>query len=83
MVTLQLEVVGDRVAIFLDKAACDTLQVQTGDLVHLRHTPEGELVMERAGADYEDRHGRGRAFLKRYQRSLEVFAPPSEGAARS
>ena len=76
MVTLQLEVVGDRVGIFLDQPACETLGVQAGDHVHLRRTPEGELVMERAGADYEDRHGRGRAFLKRYQRSLEVFTPP-------
>jgi hypothetical protein len=78
MVTLQLEVVGDRIGIFLDKAACEALSAQAGDHVHLRRTPEGELVMERVGADYEDRHGRGRAFLKRYQRSLEVFTAPPE-----
>ena len=78
MVTLQLEVVGDRIGIFLDKAACEALAVQAGDHVHLRRTPDSELVMERAGADYEDRHGRGRAFLKRYQRNLEVFTPPQE-----
>ena len=66
MITLQLEVVGDCVAIVLDETARAALNIQVGDHVHLRRTPEGEIALERAGADYEDRHERSRAFLKRF-----------------
>jgi hypothetical protein len=82
MITLQLETVGDRLGVMLDAAACAALNLQVGDHVHLRRTPEGELTLELAGAAYEERHGRGRAFLRRYRRSLDVFASPQDGAAR-
>jgi hypothetical protein len=80
MITLQLQTLGDRLGIILDDAACAALNLQAGDHVHLRHTPEGGLTLERAGADYEERHERSRAFLRRYRRSLEVFASPQDGA---
>ncbi|HEY3694994.1 hypothetical protein [Phenylobacterium sp.] len=82
MITLQLEVVGDRVGIILDEAARAALNAEAGDHVHLRRTPEGELTLERAGADYQDRHERSRAFLKRYRRSLDVYSSPQDGAAQ-
>jgi hypothetical protein len=73
MTTARLEQIGDRVGLILDDEACAALQANVGDIVHLRRTPEGELVLDGPDADYDSRHGRGRAFLKRYQRSLQVF----------
>lgn len=73
MTTARLEKIGDRVGLILDEETCAALHASIGDVVHLHRTPAGELVLDGPDADYDSRHGRGRAFLKRYQRSLQVF----------
>jgi len=76
MITVQLERIGDRVGLILDEAACAALNAREGDLVHLRLTPEGGLTLEGPDADYDSRHGRGRAFLRRYRRALDAITGP-------
>jgi hypothetical protein len=83
MLTLQLERIGDRIALILDETACAALNAREGDLVHLRRTPEGALALDGPDADYESRHERSRAFLKRYRRILDAYTPGPEDAAQS
>jgi hypothetical protein len=72
MTTARLERIGDRVGLILDEAACADLNVREGDVVHLHRTPEGALAVDGPDSDYESRHERGRAFLKRYRRNLDA-----------
>ena len=73
MATARLEKIGDKVGLILDEAACAALNAREGDVVHLRRTAEGELTLDGPDADYESRHERSRAFLKRYRRILDTY----------
>lgn len=68
MVTLRVELIGDRVGVLLDEAARASLNVAVGDSVSLRPAAEETLAPKEIGDD--GRHERGRAFLKRYRRAL-------------
>lgn len=69
MIALKLEQVGDR----LDETARAELKAKAGDNVYVQRSPQGELFLEthEAAQEADDgRHERGRAFLKRYQKTL-------------
>jgi hypothetical protein len=72
MATARLEKIGDKVGLILDEAACAALDARIGDTVQISRTvPAGD--QEAHDADYDSRHERGRAFLKRYRKSLDVY----------
>jgi hypothetical protein len=74
MIALKLEHVGDRVAIFLDDEARAALHVVVGDTVQLYRSAEGAVIVEAPSLGFDGRHERGRAFLKRYQKSLGALS---------
>jgi hypothetical protein len=70
MVSCKLEQVGDRLALVLDDAQCDALNIQLGQTVRLERDGEGGLRITESWT--EDPHARGRAFLKRLQRRSDA-----------
>ena len=70
MLKLKVELIGDRVGVVLDDATRAVLNVKVGDVIALRRTAQGELVVESAEVGDDGRHQRGRAFLKRYLQSF-------------
>lgn len=74
MIALKLEQVGDRVAIFLDDETRAALHLSVGDTVQLLRSDEGKVFLEAPTLESDGRHERGRAFLKRYQKSLGALS---------
>lgn len=77
MIALKLEQVGDRLGVILDETARAELKAKAGETVYLQRSPQGELVLEthEAAQEADDgRQERGRAFLKRYQKTLDELA---------
>jgi anaerobic selenocysteine-containing dehydrogenase len=67
MIALKVEKIGDRLAVVLNDDAVAALHLKEGDTVHLE-APNGA-----AGGDASwmgDPHARGRAFLRRYNKSF-------------
>ena len=73
MIAARLERIGEAFAIRLTQNAVDLLGLSEGDAVRLTPGPDGTISIAADGPDsgYDDRHERGRAFLKRYMRSLD------------
>jgi hypothetical protein len=64
MIALKVEKLGDRLAVVLTPEAQDALALKEGDIVHLEAPGAPHSTWE------DDPHARGRAFLKRYHKSL-------------
>lgn len=67
MIALKVEKLGDRLAVVLTEDAAAALHLKEGDTVHLEAA---------SGADpgwIEDPHARGRAFLRRYNKSFGAY----------
>ena len=64
MIALKVEQVDGRLAVVLTEEAQAVLHLKEGDTVHLE-APGGE-----AASWMDDPHARGRAFLRRYNRSF-------------
>lgn len=73
MATARLEKIGDQVGLILDEAACTALGARIGDTVQITRTIEADHGPDAHDADYDNRHERGKAFLKRYRKSLDVY----------
>jgi antitoxin component of MazEF toxin-antitoxin module len=71
MISCKLEQVGEFVALVLDDDAMAALNVQVGDTVHLEPDEDGVLRRVARETWAEDSHARGRAFLRRYRRTVE------------
>lgn len=69
MIALKVEKLGDRLAVVLNEEAQAALRLKEGDTVHLEAPGAG------AGGAFwmDDPHARGRAFLRRYNKSFERF----------
>ncbi|WP_374573033.1 hypothetical protein [Phenylobacterium sp.] len=75
MIVLKLEQVGDRLGVILDEDARAELHAKAGDAVHLSRTRSGELAAEIIETGQDDgRHERGRAFLRRYRKSIDSLS---------
>ncbi len=73
MIALKVEKIGDRVAVVLNEDVLAQLGLGVGDMLTLEPAPNGvvrEVVQE---TWIEDTHARGRAFLRRYNKSFERF----------
>jgi hypothetical protein len=71
MISCKLEQVGRYVALVLDDDAIAALNVQVGDTVHLEPGDDGVLHLVAREPWTEDSPARGRAFLRRYRRTVE------------
>jgi hypothetical protein len=68
MIALKVEKLGDRLAVVLTEDAANALHLKEGDTVHLE-APNGP-----ADASWmDDPHARGRAFLRRLNKSFGAF----------
>ena len=75
MIALKVEKIGDQVAIILNEEAIDVLNCQVGGILHLEPTSDGHVLAAVTKEVWvEDPHARGRAFLKRYNRSFEQLS---------
>ena len=70
MIALKVEKIGDKVAVVLNDEALAALHLAVGDTLQLEAGGDGafQAVTREAWAD--DPHARGRAFLRRYNRSF-------------
>jgi hypothetical protein len=73
MISCKLEQVGGRVVLVLDDDALTVLNARVGDNVYLE-TGGGVVRITERETWVEDPHARGRAFLRRYQRTLDRLA---------
>lgn len=73
MIALKVEKIGDRVAVVLTEEALAALNLGVGDTLHVEPSPEGAIRVVTREFWVEDPHARGRAFLRRYNRSFERF----------
>ena len=73
MIALKVEKIGDKTVVVLTEAACQALHLSVGDTLQLSPSGDGafQAITREGWAD--DPHARGRAFLKRYNRSFERF----------
>jgi hypothetical protein len=72
MIALKVEKIGDQIAIILNEEAVDVLNAKVGSILHLEPTSDGHVAAAVTKEVWvEDPHARGRAFLKRYNRTFE------------
>jgi hypothetical protein len=72
MIALKVEKIGDRVAVVLTEEALEVLNAEVGGVLHLEPSRDGNVLVAATQKVWvDDRHARGRAFLKRYTRALE------------
>jgi hypothetical protein len=72
MIALKVEKIGDQVVLVLNEEAIDILNAQVGGVLHLEPTVDGQVLAAVTQEVWiDDPHARGRAFLKRYNRSFE------------
>lgn len=70
MIALKVEKIGDRAVVVLSEAALAELHLNVGDTLMLAPSGDGAFTALTREGWAEDPHARGRAFLKRYNRSL-------------
>lgn len=71
MIALKVEQIGDQVALILTEEARELLHAQVGGVLHLQPSGDGVIAAAPQEAWLDDHHARGRAFLKRYNRTFE------------
>ena len=74
MIALKVEQIGDRVAVVLTEDALKALGVGVGGTLHLEPYGTAAALAVVPEASMEERHARGRAFLKRYHKTFEALA---------
>ena len=73
MIELKVERIGDRVAVVLTEEVQAALRLKVGDTLQLAPTADGTLQATAREGWIDDPHARGRAFLRRYNRTFERF----------
>lgn len=73
MLALKVEKIGDRVAVVLTEEALGALGVGPGDTLHVEPSADGVLREVTRETWIEDPHARGRAFLRRYNKTFERY----------
>jgi hypothetical protein len=73
MLALKVEKIGDRVAVVLNEDALAALDLRVGDTLCVEPGRDGAVRAVTQETWVEDPHARGRAFLRRYNRTFERF----------
>jgi ATP-dependent exoDNAse (exonuclease V) alpha subunit len=75
MIALKVEMIGDQIAVILNEEALGLLNAQVGGTLHLEPMRDGTVLAAVTQEVWvEDPHARGRAFLKRYNRTFEQLS---------
>jgi hypothetical protein len=75
MLALKVEKIGDQIAVILTEEALDVLNAKVGGVLHLEPTRDGRVIAAVTQEVWvEDTHARGRAFLKRYNRTFDQLS---------
>jgi len=75
MIALKVEKIGDQIVVVLTEEALDVLNAEVGGVLHLEPTRDGHVVAAVTQEVWvEDTHARGRAFLKRYNRTFDQLS---------
>lgn len=70
MIALKVEKIGDQVAVVLSEQALAALRLSVGDTLQLEPSGDGSYNAVTREGWADDPHARGRAFLRRYNRSF-------------
>jgi hypothetical protein len=73
MIALKVEKIGDRIAVVLTEEALAQLNLSVGDVLHVEPAANGAVQAVTRETWIEVPHARGRAFLRRYNKSFERF----------
>jgi hypothetical protein len=73
MIELKVERIGDRVAVVLTEEVQAALHLKVGDTLQLAPADDGTFKATTREGWIDDPHARGRAFLRRYNRTFERF----------
>jgi antitoxin component of MazEF toxin-antitoxin module len=73
MIALKVEKIGDRIAVVLTEEALAALNLGVGDVIHVEPARDGVIREVTRETWIEDPHARGRAFLRRYNKTFERF----------
>ena len=71
MIALKVEKIGDQVVVILNEEALELLNAEVGGVLHLEPSRDGVIAAVTQEVWIDDPHARGRAFLKRYNKSFE------------
>jgi hypothetical protein len=71
MIALKVERIGDQVVVILNEEALDILNAKVGSVLHVEPSQDGVVAAVTQEVWVDDHHARGRAFLKRYNRTFE------------
>ena len=72
MIALKVEKIGDQIAVILTEEALEVLNAEVGGTLHLEPARDGGVVVSVTQEVWvDDHHARGRAFLKRYNRTFQ------------
>ena len=75
MIALKVEKIGDQVVVVLTEEALDVLNAKVGGVLHLEPAAHGHAIAAVTQEVWlEDPHARGRAFLKRYNRTFDQLS---------
>ena len=74
MIALKVAQVGEGMALLLNDEARELLGASAGDTLYLEVSPEGDLRLTKLDMSLEARRERGRAFLKRHQKTFDALA---------
>ncbi|WP_337188258.1 AbrB/MazE/SpoVT family DNA-binding domain-containing protein [Phenylobacterium sp.] len=74
MIVLRIDETEKGPAIVLSAEALELLGASTGQTVGLQVTPSGEVTIAARDMSFEARRQRGRAFLKRYDKTFQALA---------
>jgi hypothetical protein len=75
MIALKVERIGDQVAVILTEEALDVLNAKVGGVLHLEPAGDGTVLAAVTQETWvEDTHARGRAFLRRYNRTFDQLS---------
>ncbi len=74
MIPLKVTQVGEGMALVLSDEARELLGASDGDTLYFEASPDGGLRLAKLDMSFEARRERGRAFLKRYQKTFDALA---------
>lgn len=74
MVALKVTKIGDEVAVVLTEELREALGVAEGGTLYAEQSSEGEVTLAKRDMSFEGRRERGRAFIGRYQKTLDELA---------
>lgn len=74
MIVLKVADTAEGLALVLSPEALELLGARAGDRIGFEVSEDGELIIAAQDMSFEARRERGRAFLKRYEKTFQALA---------